>query len=240
MRTIQPPELASDAPHGPWSCRGRDIWDAFCAAAVGDAKGLRAVLAREANLYRAEYWYTQPIHFAVREGQLEAVRVLLEAGADPGAIALSGDDLLTTASDRGYDAVVRLLAEERDRRGRIAPERASSGPPYPRRRRFGRRRARARAARCRSVARLSRRPGGRRAAPPRRGRGGARRDRAAARPGCRDRRAPRQPARAPSAAMPRPTSRPSTSRSGTAPTSASAAISRPPGSCSPAGRPRTW
>ena len=129
MRTIQPAELASDEPHGPWSCRGRDIWDAFCAAAVGDAAGLRAVLARDPNLYRAEYWYTQPIHFAVREGQLEAVRVLLEAGADPGATALSGDDLLTIAGDRGYDAVVRLLVEERDRRGRIAPERA---PPTTR------------------------------------------------------------------------------------------------------------
>ena len=125
MRTIQPAELASDEPHGPWSCRGRDIWDAFCAAAVGDAAGLRAVLARDPNLYRAEYWYTQPIHFAVREGQLEAVRVLLEAGADPATTALSGDDLLTTAGDRGYGALARLLVEERDRRGRIAPEPAA-------------------------------------------------------------------------------------------------------------------
>ncbi|HEY7922150.1 MAG TPA: hypothetical protein VII62_03135, partial [Vicinamibacteria bacterium] len=60
MRTIQPDELRSDAPHGPWSCRGRDIWDAFCAAADGDAATLRDVLARDPNLYRAEYWYTQP------------------------------------------------------------------------------------------------------------------------------------------------------------------------------------
>jgi len=29
---------------------------------------------------RAEYWYTPAIHFAVREGHLEAVRLLLEAG----------------------------------------------------------------------------------------------------------------------------------------------------------------
>jgi ankyrin repeat protein len=121
MRTIRPAELASDEPHRPWSCRGRDIWDAFCAAAEGDAAGLRALLARDPNLYRAEYWYTQPIHFGVREGQLETVRVLLEAGADPGTTALSGDDLLTLARDRGHEAVVRLLEEERVRPERTPP-----------------------------------------------------------------------------------------------------------------------
>ena len=68
---IKPPELASE------------VWDAICAAATGDAEALRRLLARDPNLYRAEYWYTPPIHFAVREGHLEAVRVLLEAGAVP-------------------------------------------------------------------------------------------------------------------------------------------------------------
>jgi ankyrin repeat protein len=121
MRTIQPDELRSDAPHGPWSCRGRDIWDAFCAAADGDAATLRDVLARDPNLYRAEYWYTQPIHFAVREGELEAVRMLLEAGADPSLVALSGEDLVTLARDRGHIAVVELLEQERARRP-SAPE----------------------------------------------------------------------------------------------------------------------
>src|SRR2546428_13334069 len=82
---IKPPELASDAPFGSWSCRGCDVWDAICAAVAGDAEALRRLLERDPNLYRAGYWYTQPIHFAVREGHLEAVRVLLEAGAGPGA-----------------------------------------------------------------------------------------------------------------------------------------------------------
>jgi ankyrin repeat protein len=121
VRTLQPDELASDLPHGPWSCRGRDIWDAFCAAAAGDAAELRRVLERDPNLYRAEYWYTQPIHFAVREGRLETARVLLEAGADPAATAVSGDDLITLARDRGHLALVRLLEEARDRRGRTTP-----------------------------------------------------------------------------------------------------------------------
>ena len=68
---IKPPELASE------------VWDAICAAATGDAEALRRLLPRDPNLYRSGYWYTPPIHFAVREGHLEAVRVLLEAGAVP-------------------------------------------------------------------------------------------------------------------------------------------------------------
>src|SRR6266446_4296499 len=107
---IKPPELKSD------------VWDAICAAATGDAEALRRLLARDPNLYRAEYWYTPPIHFAVREGHLEAVRVLLEAGADPAAMGLSGDSLITVARDRGHEAVARLLETTKDQRGRTAPD----------------------------------------------------------------------------------------------------------------------
>lgn len=118
---IKPNELGSELPHGPWSCRGCDVWDAISAAVTGDAAALRRLLERDPNLYRAEYWYTQPIHFAVREGHLEAVRVLLGAGADPAAVGLSGEDLTTVARDRGHEAVARLLEEVRDRRGSTTP-----------------------------------------------------------------------------------------------------------------------
>lgn len=117
---IRPDVLESELPHGPWSSRGRDIWDAISAAASGDAAALRRLLARDPNLYRAEYWYTPPIHFAVREGHLEATRVLLDAGADPAATAF-GQDLGTVARDRGHEAVASLLEEARARRNRTAP-----------------------------------------------------------------------------------------------------------------------
>src|ERR1700728_4066466 len=117
---IKPEARASERPHVPWSCRGCDIWDMLQAAATGDAPALVRLLKRDPNLYRAEYWYTQPIRFAVREGHVEAVRLLLDAGADPGLVGMSGEDLLTLARDRGHDAVALLLESARVERGRIA------------------------------------------------------------------------------------------------------------------------
>lgn len=109
MPMIKPDVLGSDRPHGPWSCRGCDLWDVLCAAATGDGIALRRLLRQDPNLYRAEYWYTQPIHLAVREGQLEAVHILLEAGADPSTVTLAGEDLITIARDRGHEKVAQLL-----------------------------------------------------------------------------------------------------------------------------------
>jgi len=124
---IKPDVLGTELPHGPWSCRGCDVWDTFQAAATGDLATLRRLLKRDPNLYRAEYWYTQPIHLAVREGQLEATRLLLEAGARPDATRLTGEDLLTVARDRGHEPVVGLLEEASARRGSATP--ASTDPP---------------------------------------------------------------------------------------------------------------
>ena len=46
---------------------------------MGEA--LVALMERDPNLSRAEYFYAPPIHFAVRDGHAEAVRILLDAGA---------------------------------------------------------------------------------------------------------------------------------------------------------------
>jgi ankyrin repeat protein len=117
---IRPTVLESERPHGPWSCRGCDVWDTIRAAASGDAAALAGLLERDPNLYRAEYWYTQPIRFAVREGHSEAVRVLLDAGADPALVGMSNEDLITTARDRGHEAVARLLESTQAERGQVA------------------------------------------------------------------------------------------------------------------------
>ena len=110
---IQPPELESG--------EGRDIWDTITAAAAGDTLTLQRLMERDPGLSRAEYFYTPAIHFGVREGHLEAVRILLDAGAldaGTGDAARLGNSLIQIARDRGYDEIARLLLDEDARRGR--------------------------------------------------------------------------------------------------------------------------
>jgi ankyrin repeat protein len=110
---IQPDELKSDEGHA--------VWAAIAAAASGDAAALRRLLGRHPQLARAEYWYTQPIHFAVREGHLEAVQVLLDADADPEYNAYYDGSLIEMARERGYETIAQRLEDARQRRGRVAP-----------------------------------------------------------------------------------------------------------------------
>jgi ankyrin repeat protein len=110
---IKPRELESD--------KGRDIWGTITAAAAGDTPALRRLLERDPTLSQAEYWYTQPIHFAVREGHVDAVQLLLEAGGDPEWNGYHDGSLIEMARDRGHERIAQLLEEARDRRGRVAP-----------------------------------------------------------------------------------------------------------------------
>ena len=105
IRIIQPEGLRSDEPRGAWTCRGTETWAMICACLTGDVRKIEALLRSDPNLVRAEYWYTQPLHFAVREGHLEAVRLLLRAGADPSFVREGGEDLVTVARDRLHEAV---------------------------------------------------------------------------------------------------------------------------------------
>ena len=98
---------------------GEATWNTLTAAADGDVAALRELLARNPRLSRAEYWYTPAIHFAVREGHVEAVRLLLDAGADPESNGLYDGSLIAMARDRGHASIVRVLEESRDRRGRV-------------------------------------------------------------------------------------------------------------------------
>jgi ankyrin repeat protein len=110
---IKPPELDS--------IEGDIVWNALNASDDGDVVALRRLLERDPRLSRAEYWYTPAIHFAVREGHLEAVRLLLEAGADPEWNGRYDGSLIVMAADRGHAEIARLLEEARDRRGRVLP-----------------------------------------------------------------------------------------------------------------------
>lgn len=116
MRIIQPDELKTDAPRFYGGFAGHDVWDMIVAALTGDVPALRRLLNKDPRLVDAEYFYTKPIHFAVREGHVEAVTVLLEAGSDPMHRPYGLDDLPTTARDRGHEAVAQLVEAARARR----------------------------------------------------------------------------------------------------------------------------
>ena len=107
--------------------RGMATWDALTAARAGDAAALRAALERDPTLVNAAYWYMPPLHFAVREGHLEAVRLLVAAGADlTHRNALYGNDtLLQMAEDRGHERVADYLRRE------LGSRLASTGTRHP-------------------------------------------------------------------------------------------------------------
>ena len=98
---------------GSWGCEPADIWSMLCAALTGDIDRVRVLAAREPNLVRAEYWYTQPLHFAVREGHADCVRALLDLGADPSYRRYAHEPLATVARDRGHQSVARIIEDAR-------------------------------------------------------------------------------------------------------------------------------
>ena len=115
MRLIAPPmtdALWQDNP-GAWDCDPGDIWAMLCAALMGDAGRVRALARRSPDLVRAEYWYTQPLHFAVREGHADVVQTLLELGADPSYRRYAHEPLATVARDRGHQDVAQIIEDAR-------------------------------------------------------------------------------------------------------------------------------
>lgn len=111
-------EMDTNAPKG---CSGADIWAMMCAALTGDVGQIKRLLKKSPDLAHAEYWYTQPLHYAVREGHLKAVRTLLDAGADPTAVRYAGEELATVARDRGHEKVAQLIERTRAQRLDGAP-----------------------------------------------------------------------------------------------------------------------
>jgi len=104
QRMIRPDALKKND-HLFWSPGiGADVWEMFCAAIAGDLETVKRLLDKDPSLARSHYEYRMPLHFAVRENQLEVATYLLEHGAK-----FSFGNVLEIARDRGYTEMEKLL-----------------------------------------------------------------------------------------------------------------------------------
>ncbi|CAG7649852.1 ankyrin repeat domain-containing protein [Paenibacillus allorhizosphaerae] len=110
QRLIQPNALRTDENVAFSGGRGTDVWNMMIHAMAGETLMLRKLLQKDAGLANCSWGYFTPLHFAVRSGNMEAVRLLLEYGADSTERTLGWqDDMLTKARDRGYEDIADLL-----------------------------------------------------------------------------------------------------------------------------------
>lgn len=90
-----------------------DVWTLLLASYEGRIDKVKDMVRIQPELLYAQYNYTPPIHFAVREGHIKLVEYLLNKGAyDPDyRIYPFGDSLLSMALDRGYNEIALMLNE---------------------------------------------------------------------------------------------------------------------------------
>ena len=94
---------------------GEEAWAFFEACRDGDLARVRTIIEHDAALLHAQYWYTQPIHFAVYANRPAVVRVLLDAGAEPGRTRFMDSGwkkLVRRARVMGFEEVRGILEDE--------------------------------------------------------------------------------------------------------------------------------
>ena len=111
---LQPIELRSDLPmklSNNVVSTTTKVWNILVASKRGDLEAVKKMADGCHELLYAQYNYTPPIHFAVREGHIELVRYLLANGAHDPAYKIYPfqDTLQTIAQDREHNEIVTLL-----------------------------------------------------------------------------------------------------------------------------------
>ncbi|HEX6848498.1 MAG TPA: ankyrin repeat domain-containing protein [Chitinophagaceae bacterium] len=87
------------------------VWDVLVASKNGNLEQVKRLVSDCPELIYAQYNYTPPIHFAVREGHVELVKYLLDNGAHDANYNIYpfSESLQTIAKDRNYNEIVSLL-----------------------------------------------------------------------------------------------------------------------------------
>jgi uncharacterized protein len=111
---IQPTELKSNLTmalsNGVTSTTTK-VWNTLVASKNGNLDEIKKIFDECPELIYAQYNYTPPIHFAVREGHTQLVNYLLEHGAHAPNYKIYPfqETLQTLAQDRGYNEIAALL-----------------------------------------------------------------------------------------------------------------------------------
>jgi ankyrin repeat protein len=89
------------------------VWDILFASKHGDLDEVKRMVDECPALIYAQYNYTPPIHFAVREGHVHLVKYLLDNGAYDTQYKTYPflDTLQIIAQERGFNEIVALLNE---------------------------------------------------------------------------------------------------------------------------------
>ena len=107
---IQPEELKTNARVAFAGGKGNEVWEMLMASTLGNLSKVQQLLKSEPSLANCEWGYFTPLHFAVREGHTDIVKLLLDYGADATVKNLSWQDSPTTkARDRGHKTISDLL-----------------------------------------------------------------------------------------------------------------------------------
>src|SRR5262249_27814200 len=99
------------------------------AAKSGAVADLQRLIERRPSLVDDVADHRPLIELAVREGRLDAVKLLLDAGADPNRRGVFGDTLTQMAKDRRRDEILTLLEAAMARSPRTKPADTNRDPP---------------------------------------------------------------------------------------------------------------
>jgi ankyrin repeat protein len=105
-------ELPMDIANGNTSTTIK-VWEILMASRDGNLEKVKELVNECPDLIYAQYNYTPPIHFAVREGHIELVKYLLDNGAHDPTYKIYPflDNLITIAEDRNYHEIASLLQQ---------------------------------------------------------------------------------------------------------------------------------